>query len=333
MPAAALNLLVAVQTFGLSWVEDTRSVRPSSLLNAYLFLTLLLDLAQARTLWLRQTNTAIAAVFSASIAAKAALLFLESRNKRRHLVARYRELPPEATSGILNRSVLWWLNGLFRRGYRALISFDSLWLLDEELTSDRISNKIQRAWERRRIPERRAEFPWAICRALWWPIAQAAIPRIFLILFTFAQPLLISGALYLLSHPRDQMSGVLGQALVGATVLLYIGLAVSRLLYEHRLYRAVTMARGATVSLIYSRALLIRDGLYDEAASITLMSTDTDRVVAVLESLFELWARAIELVVGIYLLARQLGWVCVMPLVVILSMYQLFSSLHLFTKS
>jgi ATP-binding cassette subfamily C (CFTR/MRP) protein 1 len=316
--AAVVNLVASLHILALSWAEDARSVRPSSLITVYLLLSLVFDVPQARTRWLLGTHSSLAAVFTASIGAKVVLLALECINKRRYLQSEYRSLPPESTSGILNRSLLWWLNDLFNRGYRTLLPFDALYVLDRELTSDALGEKIARAWAQRRVPERRFEYPLVVCRALWWPILQIIIPRLFLVGFTFAQPFLITSALDLLIQPHNQVTRDQGYGLIGATALVYVGLAVSTLLFEHCLYRAITMFRGATVLLIHQHTLEIRDGAYDASAAITLMSTDTDSVIKATERVNEVWARAIEVAVGIYLLARQLGWPCVVPLVAVL---------------
>ena len=77
------------------------------------------------------------------------------------------------------------------------------------------------------------------------------------------------------------------------------------------------MFRGAAVTLIYNRVLSLQPGVYDESAAITLQSTDVDHVADCLQQLNEIWARLVEVTIGIYLLARQLGWVCVMPLVIV----------------
>ena len=317
--AAAVNLVVALQFVAVSWIEDERSVGPSSLLNIYLLLTVLLDLAQVRTLWIKNHKVPIAAAFTSSIATKVALLFLEAHEKRSYLKKEYQDLPPESTSGIINRSLLWWINSLFRRGFRALIAFDDLYMLDKRLTTAGLGDKIQSTWDRRKRPERRFEFPWAICRALWWPLLSAVFPRLCLIGLTFTQPFLISRVLDLLDQPGDPTSTNSGYGLIGATALIYVGLAIATLHYNQKLYRFITMFRGATVALIYNHALLIQDGLYDESTAITLMSTDVDRIALTLTSLNECWARLIEVAIGILLLARQLGWVCVMPVVVVLS--------------
>jgi ATP-binding cassette subfamily C (CFTR/MRP) protein 1 len=74
------------------------------------------------------------------------------------------------------------------------------------------------------------------------------------------------------------------------------------------------------VSLIYSKTLELPAGVYDESAALTLMSTDIDRLATSLDSLNEIWARIIEMSIGIWLLERQLGWVCVAPIVIVLIM-------------
>lgn len=71
------------------------------------------------------------------------------------------------------------------------------------------------------------------------------------------------------------------------------------------------------MGLIYDRTLLLQDGVYDESAAISLMSTDVDRIADSMDVIHEVWAELIEVALGIWLLARQLGWVCVLPVVVV----------------
>ena len=54
----------------------------------------------------------------------------------------------------------------------------------------------------------------------------------------------------------------------------------------------------------------------DPSTAVTLMSTDVDRICQSLVFIHDTWSRTLELVVGVSLLALQIGWVSVMPLVV-----------------
>lgn len=56
---------------------------------------------------------------------------------------------------------------------------------------------------------------------------------------------------------------------------------------------------------------------FNESSAITLMSTDVDRISMSIQDLHEVWARLFEVIIGTTLLARQLGWVCIMPLLVV----------------
>lgn len=68
------------------------------------------------------------------------------------------------------------------------------------------------------------------------------------------------------------------------------------------------------VGLLHTRTLTLQDGLYDESAAMTLMSNDTDMVANTSQMVWELWAMSIELIVGMTLLARQMGLACLVPL-------------------
>lgn len=100
--------LTATAVFGLlSYFEHTRTIHPSLLLDVFLFFTLLFDIAQCRTLWLRGSGfygNTIAVLFSVSVAVKTILLVLEALEKRRFLRPEYKANPPEATASIFTKS-------------------------------------------------------------------------------------------------------------------------------------------------------------------------------------------------------------------------------------
>lgn len=318
---AVLELIIAIQLLGLVWLEDSKSVRPSSIISVYLVITLLFDIVQARTLWIQHSNLPLASIFLARTSIKVILLLLEAQSKRSFLKASYQHLPPESTGGIIDRSFLWWVNDLFYRGYRTVLAIDDLYTLDDKLRSAYLSARIQEAWKSRRQPERRFEYPWAICRALWRQLLLASLPRVLLIGFLFAQPSLIFRTLHLLSEPITPETTAISYGLIAATAFVYLGIALSNLHYNHNFYRFITMFRGAAVSGIYDHLMTLSDDDCDKSATLTLMTADVDRIAICIESLNECWARSIEVTVGITLLALQLGWICVIPILLVLGMY------------
>jgi hypothetical protein len=149
VPSAALSLLSSLAFCVLSYTEHRRATRPSSLLDSYLFATLLFDIAHARTLWLRAVESngrAIAALAIASAVVKAVLLVLEAWEKRRMLRPNYRSYPPEATGSIYNRYFFWWLNPLFFQGFREVLVIDDLFTLDKKLGAACCYERFRTAW-------------------------------------------------------------------------------------------------------------------------------------------------------------------------------------------
>lgn len=149
VPSAVLSFIGALVIYPLSYLEHTRSVRPSTLLEIFLVVSLLLNIPQARTLFLRHNDLPIAAVFTASIGATLILWILEAQNKTKHLIHPYKEYPPEATRGVWNRTFFWWLNSLFVTGFKKLLSLDDLYQTPPNLSSERLRDEMQMIWDRR----------------------------------------------------------------------------------------------------------------------------------------------------------------------------------------
>lgn len=78
------------------------------------------------------------------------------------------------------------------------------------------------------------------------------------------------------------------------------------------------MTRIALVGIIYNRCLTVREGVFDESAAMTLMSNDTENAANCGDIFHELWSQVLELCIGMYLLAIELGWVCIFPPLVVL---------------
>lgn len=78
------------------------------------------------------------------------------------------------------------------------------------------------------------------------------------------------------------------------------------------------MLRGGMIGLIYTRSLSLQEGMNHDSAPVTLMSTDVDTISDAVTTVNEIWAQVIEVVIGFYLLARKLGWVSVVPFVIVI---------------
>jgi len=146
IPSAVLSLLASMALLYLSNLEHLRSTRPSSTINAFVFTTIVLDVPQCRSLWLRYSPGALPVVFTMSMIAKAVVLYLEARSKKSILLVPYRLYGPEVLVNLYDRTVLWWLNPLFIRGYKGLITYKELFTIDPDLASERNEKTFLDRW-------------------------------------------------------------------------------------------------------------------------------------------------------------------------------------------
>lgn len=152
IPAAVLSFVGAAFICILSHFEHVKTVHPSTIINIYLFFSILFDAVQLRTLWTIHGLSTIASVFSASFSAKTTLLILEAVEKGSFLALPYRWTTPETLSSVYNSSVFWWLNRLLRAGYRKVLAFEDLYALSPDMQSEKLNMKAQDAWSQSSPP-------------------------------------------------------------------------------------------------------------------------------------------------------------------------------------
>lgn len=247
-----------------------------------------------------------------SVAIKAALVVVEAIEKRSILRAKWKAATPESTAGFYNQAFFWWLNPLFLKGYSKSLELEELYRLDKHLTSDYLYPRVKIAWE-----ALAAKGPHSLLllffRRFKWDFLCAVPPRLAYIGFTFCQPFLITRAVEFSSQPITAASKNVGYGLIGAYLLVYLGIAVTMAQYQHWTYRSITMARGGLVAMLFAKTSLLKSDDVDPSASLTLMSADIERITNGWQTMHEIWANIIEIGVAIYLLERQLGAACGIP--------------------
>lgn len=144
--AATLSFIDVFLFYTLSYLEHSKSLRPSTLLVIYLFFSLSFDAARARTLWLIDNDGPIRILFTASLAMKVVLLVLEAREKRRYLNFSDSQKGPEETSGILSQGIFWWLNTLIRTGFSKVLMMEDLYPIDERMTASVLGTNFRQFW-------------------------------------------------------------------------------------------------------------------------------------------------------------------------------------------
>ncbi|KAJ5799427.1 uncharacterized protein N7518_001495 [Penicillium psychrosexuale] len=319
--SVAANVLLTVGLLALvllSYAEHTRSVRPSFILNTYLFCSLLFDIARSRTLWLRSVdsfNDILAILATVAVSVKAVLFVLEAVEKKHILKSEYADYPPEATASFYNRAVFWWLNPLFKLGYTGVLRVEDLFSLDKELSSERLLTRFDEKWSKVTTKSPNT-LQWESLKVVKWPLLAGIPARACVVAFNFCQPLLLERSISFFNSPVNQGTQNIGYGLIGAYIMVYGGLAISMGQYQHLTYRGITMVRGVLVTMLYKKASCLGLGEIDPANSLTLMSADVERITQGWQTIHEIWANSVEIALAIYLLKVQLGVSCVVPVCV-----------------
>ncbi|KAK9440292.1 ABC transporter, transmembrane domain, type 1 [Metarhizium brunneum] len=306
---AVICVLEAGAICALSWAEHYKSVRPSVLLNLYLLLSTLLDTAAARTYLTRPGLAAIGGVSLASLAVKAALLALEESPKEP--ARRDKTTADEAAAGVVSRGVFWWLNPLLLVGAKTLLAADHVGPIEDKFDSARLLRRLESVWDNGMEPKDGKTGSWALMKCTFlaykWQFLAGVLPRLLFTGFTFAQPFLINAVVDFVGAPGEQQTAQVAASLVGATVLVYVGIAVCSAAYRHMTYQLLTMYRGGLASLVFKKTLRLEASSVRDSAPVTLMSTDIESIVMSGDAIHDIWASFIEIPLAIYLLYRNVG--------------------------
>ncbi|KAL4876404.1 P-loop containing nucleoside triphosphate hydrolase protein [Aspergillus karnatakaensis] len=311
--AAVLAFIDGVVLLFLSHLEHARSVRPSTIINVYLLFTLLLDCVVARTLWLANRDSVISSLFTSTLAIKLIVLVSEGWEKQHMLLSQYRHLSPESTSGIIARSVFWWLNSFMRTGFARSLTDHDLLPVHDSLNARALLLKAQTSFTASN-PSKQNALAFSTLWATKYIFLAGVAPRLALAAFRYTLPFLLFRTTSWTADPAQ--SNDIGWGLTGAWLLVFLGQAISTGFYYQMTYRFVTALRGSLCGLIYTKSLNLSSTVLDESMAVSLMSTDTDSICQSAAKLHELWASPIESGVAIFLLHRQLGLAALAPVVV-----------------
>ncbi|KXH29218.1 ABC transporter [Colletotrichum simmondsii] len=315
LAAGILNFIAVFAATFHSFLEDQRSTRPSDLLILYFSASAILSLPRLRTLWLISSAGASRGLWTAIIILTILVVPLESIGKKRFLRTEYRALTKEEETGFWGRSFFTWLMPFFRLGYSRVIHIRDMPEVDKDLAGDRAGASLEAAWSKRK-----GQKYHALIRSGFYAyrgtLFAGVITRLFLTAFTFCQPFLITATVKYMQTPKTPQSQRYGQALVGAYVLTYLGLAVSRAAFSRHQFRFTTMLRAGLMSMIFRQTVSLKADDLKDSAAVTLMGTDIERIVLTFNNLHQIWAAVLEVGIAIFLLHRQIASASVVPVVI-----------------
>lgn len=317
--AAAASFIAALCLLPYSIMSHSRSPRPSHIIGLYLVVTLLLDVASARTAALMPSSLvrpAYSVLLITAASTKFVILVLESWHKSRWLLLDTKRISPEETSSLPSLGVYGWLYRLFLEGYNGLLSLGTLYPLDKDMECEKMCTRLQMILEAHPTHDKRHGLARALIRTLWFYLALPIFPRLVLLGASFCQPFLIDALLsFLQQDVRDKNHGY---GLIFATMFTYLTIAISEALYWYLQERFVARVRACLVQATYVKTTNLPSSVSDDASVLTLMSTDVERTLTGILNLHEFWANLIQVGIACWLLQAQLGSVFVAPIVIVL---------------
>ncbi|KAI1180571.1 P-loop containing nucleoside triphosphate hydrolase protein [Nemania sp. FL0916] len=325
-------LFVATLTLCLlSFLEHGRSVKPSTLLIFYLFASIISEGLVLSFKLVNHGSQASPAVLTAAFSLKLALLIVESKSKRSYLRDPYKDLPVEQTSSDINRAFLVWVGDLVLLGNSKLLTYSDLPGLDDRLKSRGLRMQIEEEWEKTVKSRSQNESSgggallWTILKLFRGALLLNIIPRFMMIAFRYSQPIFINTTIRYVTNSDIETEGqdATGYCLILAAFAIYMGIGVSFCIYYQTHNRIKVQSRGAIIGLIHARCLTMRDGVYDDAAAVTHMSSDTDHAENLAWLSQEISAQMVEFFIGVSMLWVQLGWWCLTPVVVVVVLSQI----------
>ena len=82
--------------------------------------------------------------------------------------------------------------------------------------------------------------------------------------------------------------------------------------------RLMMKVRANLIAIIYSATLHDAPPLSRDTASLSLMTVDVEKAMVGFEDIHELWVSLVHIALAVYILAIQMSWACVAPIVVCL---------------
>ncbi|OAR00109.1 hypothetical protein LLEC1_04813 [Akanthomyces lecanii] len=317
--SATAGLVAAIALGALSTLEHRNTSRPSFLISTFFIISILFDVARARTAWIGSEARALAGTTTAAVVLKFAILALETVNKRSILLEAYSKLSKEATSGLFSRGLFLWLASLLVQGSKKALTLKDLFGIHEKLDPHKLTQELSEQWNRN-LGNRHRRRGLAIATLWAWKaeLLKVAIPRLMIVALNTSQPFIIAAIIdNALARDTPEIRSQ-GHGLIGAVALSYFATAIITGFYQHLAFRLMAMTRGGLIGLIYTKLTKSRAGAAESADSaiITLIESDVERIGETWHMLTsDFWACILQLGLAVWLLERQIGVVCIAPIV------------------
>ncbi|KAL7370299.1 hypothetical protein ABVT39_025137 [Epinephelus coioides] len=234
---------------------------------------------------------------------------------------------PAATASLLSKIFFWWLNPLFRTGYKRRLEEDDMYEVLTEDRSENLGDDLQRYWDhevQKATKElRKPGLTKSIIRCYWKPYALLGIFTLIEEIIKVIQPVFLGKMIqYFENYDPENMTALyetLGYA-AGLSICT-IGLALLHHLYFYHVQRAGMKIRVAMCHMIYNKALRLSSSAMGKTTTgqiVNLLSNDVMKFDEVTIFLHFLWVGPLQAAVVVGLLWSEIGPSCLAGMVVLM---------------
>ncbi|KAH8710451.1 ABC transporter atnG [Beauveria bassiana] len=317
--AAAVSVTDAGFLALLAGLSHMRSITPSKLIITFTFFSALLDGFRYRTILMVDELAPLTYTFAAGIVAKLVIFGLEAKSKRSVMVGDWSEIGAEETSSIVGQLFLWWVNPILQIGNASFLKSSDLPRLKPEQRARYLLPRMLQNWERYKDS---GKFALALmvlnsCRST---VIAAGIPRLFLSVFKLLVPLYIKAVIqYATRQDNDnQVDKNTGYALIVGAIFLFLGRVLIANAYEQAKARMRVMMRTSLIATVLHFGAQMEPGEKKGSAALTLITVDVNRIAVSFFFIHDFWIAPLETAFAFWLLAGQVGWGSLGPLITII---------------
>ncbi|XP_053272848.1 ATP-binding cassette sub-family C member 4 [Pleuronectes platessa] len=234
---------------------------------------------------------------------------------------------PMVTAGVWSKMLFWWLNPLFRTGYKRRLEEQDMFRVIPEDSSENLGQEMQRYWDheiQKASKEMRTpNLGKAIILCHWKPYALLGLFTVVEEIIKVTQPILLGKMIQYFEFydPNDSQAfhDALGYA--AGLSLFAIILAVLHHFYFYQLQRVGSKIRVALCHMVFKKALRLNNHAMGKTTTgqiVNLLSNDVNKFDDMTIFLHFLWVGPLQAAVVVGLLWVEIGPSCLAGMVVLL---------------
>ncbi|XP_059157838.1 ATP-binding cassette sub-family C member 4-like [Physella acuta] len=230
---------------------------------------------------------------------------------------------PYDQANIFSKITFWWMNALFKMGFKNELSSMNICEVSKEDESSRLESRLERYWkeEVQKFSEGgKASLFRAILKAFKW---QWLLPGVLVLIFEsvkLVQPYLIG---LLVTYFNSEVDAVSESTAYGVGACLGISALIQVCVnptYFFIMQHVALRMKVAVGALIYRKVLSLSTEAFHQTSSgqiVNHLSTDLEKFNSSIDLLHYLWVSPLSIIIVMYLMYQQVGIVCFWGLAVV----------------